>query len=389
MKLFLAATLLVFLNCSQLFINTSKWQTVTSDQVLEEKETVQSPFNVHKEASILQLRSYIRLIDFGKDFDYADINKVILHVNGGDGKKTAHIELKNSEAFCYYDYQKLCDKLKEAQIDIDCIKCYPATLEIHVKNSRAIFYSSPAYVVLNSELRILQLADSCECDMEVKSSPPTNEDSVKVDISPAPMSSVLTMEAPEGEDYLCILDKMFKGKINLSPKSKVYKFNFMNDEILGEKIFFETAAFSMTNYIKELLDSLTTESRKNNLRKWIETDTVAFIFEGSASAPEIKTDQITANIGDVIYYKWDRTSNCLVEQTARYNNYSIKNADLPILRASNAAEYFASNLRSLIPDIQSRIFPVSLDPPFKGKDLQDHRVVKIYIIAKPQLVKFQ
>ncbi|MBN1560131.1 hypothetical protein JW998_07755 [candidate division KSB1 bacterium] len=382
MRYFLFILFFLFLSCSQPFINSVKWEVVTRDETYEERQTVQAAYAISKTNFTTSPSGYIRLVDYGKDFKYKDIDKVILYINGGKEKNTAAIELQNQDALCFYNYQELTNKLKEAQID--SVKCYSATLEVHLKNSDATFYSAPAYMALNSELRTLRLIDSCACDTTPPPPPPPPPPAPPTLGSPVPV-----VEEPSKDNYLCLLDKTFKNKIKLSPNSRVYKIDFKNHQTVGDKIFFETAAFGITNYLEELVDSMRIALKKEGAKQWAENDSVAFIFEGQASAPEIRTDQITANLGMTTFYKWDRTSNCLVEQTAQYNNSRIKNADLPILRACNSADYFASNLNDLISDIQSRIFPVAVDPPPQGNDVQELRVVNIYVIAKPHLAQIK
>ncbi len=188
------------------------------------------------------------------------------------------------------------------------------------------------------------------------------------------------------EHYLeCILSDRFITEFDFSPDSKIYKIIEIYSEPVPSAVKFKSAHFGINEDFIDLTEKIQTASKKNNLINWIQEDNVAFLFEGWASPPSFKKDtRPKASLPESNYYLWDKESNCLMEADTVYTGQLIQNEDLPILRACKTAQYFMDSLRTTVPDIDFRTFPVAKKINDSGTDDQDQRIVNIYIIAKPQ-----
>ena len=187
-----------------------------------------------------------------------------------------------------------------------------------------------------------------------------------------------------------MLSNKFKGKISFSESSKLYKIIKIYKEPIEPTIYFPSAQYGVNEDYISFINKIQKASKINNFQHWITSDSVAFIFEGCASSAQIiPGSNIMASLEKTNFYQWDTTSNCLVENTVKYNNDVIKNQDLPVLRACNTARFFSDSLKATIFDIEKRIFPVAREIKQYGGDDPKERFVNFYIIAKPQEAKYR
>ncbi len=343
---------------------------------------------------------------FGEKIDYSKITLAQLRfsiikndANGFARSKSISIALKDSlrRNKWIYDFDDIVEQFQALGEKVDSNTIFAVAPYI-CYNGKLRFHANPNFARIDLEKRTIHILENeriHDVGTNTESKPQPEEDPGPSSVLPKdeqttiPGSDVEIQACSDStvEKYVqCMLSDAFKKKIKLSDNSRLYKFTHVYDRPLEMR--YKSGRFGITETFKTLVSDFQEASKLEAFQRFIKQDSVAILFEGSASPAQIREgEQIYAELDLSYYYKWDKLTNCLAERSAFYNNVLITNADLPALRACKTANYFVGQLDKTINDIEHRVFPVARDIDAGNNDNPADRTVNIYLISKPIQVR--